>query len=222
MAVRKKASPYTREQILEAAARAFARAGLQSATMRDIAREAGCAAPSIYNYFSSKDEIIDRLVLLINDDFQRIFQEPVASGLSLRQSVELLLKHQLGKAEQRREIFAVVAALRPGVVFSALDSGTGKNQKKRPTTLIEVQVQRLAVWFQENASRADLDDLAYEDVARFFVGLSHAFFIKWASLGLPTGWLVERSGLLLRLFMNGVSPAGAPGRKQPRSRSREE
>jgi len=43
-----------RNQILDAAARLFARKRYRGATIREIAREAGAAEGSIYNYFDSK------------------------------------------------------------------------------------------------------------------------------------------------------------------------
>lgn len=47
-----------RAALLEAAARHFAASGFESASMRDIARDAGMLAGSIYYHFSSKDELI--------------------------------------------------------------------------------------------------------------------------------------------------------------------
>jgi AcrR family transcriptional regulator len=46
-----------REDIVEAAARAFSRHGHRRVTMQDIAREAGYTAASLYTYFRSKKEI---------------------------------------------------------------------------------------------------------------------------------------------------------------------
>ncbi|MEX2426483.1 MAG: TetR/AcrR family transcriptional regulator [Thermomicrobiaceae bacterium] len=46
-----------REAILAAAARLFARKGLSSATMADIASEADLSAGAIYRYFDGKDEL---------------------------------------------------------------------------------------------------------------------------------------------------------------------
>ncbi len=59
----------TRADILNAAARAFARTGYQSVTMRDIAREAGYTAAALYTYFENKQEIVAALVKLVVDEF---------------------------------------------------------------------------------------------------------------------------------------------------------
>ena len=50
-----------RSQILAAAAVIFARKGFDRATIADIARAAGLAEGSIYNYFRSKDELLAHL-----------------------------------------------------------------------------------------------------------------------------------------------------------------
>lgn len=50
-----------RTRILEAALRVFARKGLQSATMPDIAAEAGMSAANLYHYVRSKDAILEAL-----------------------------------------------------------------------------------------------------------------------------------------------------------------
>ena len=47
-----------RNQILDAAARLFARKGYKGATIREIAREAGVAEGTIYNYFDNKHDLL--------------------------------------------------------------------------------------------------------------------------------------------------------------------
>ena len=46
-----------REEILSAAVKIFARKGMQSATMAEIAEEAGISAGAIYRYFSNKEDL---------------------------------------------------------------------------------------------------------------------------------------------------------------------
>ena len=46
------------QQIIDAAVRVFARKGYWSSRVRDIAREAGIAAGTIYLYFPNKEEIL--------------------------------------------------------------------------------------------------------------------------------------------------------------------
>ena len=50
-------SDVTRTRVLEAAIQAFARGGLQNASIAEIAREAGLTSPAVYRYFSSKRDL---------------------------------------------------------------------------------------------------------------------------------------------------------------------
>jgi AcrR family transcriptional regulator len=71
-----------RREILEAAARVFARRGFDRATTRDIAREAEVSEGTIYNYFASKQELVTALVDVVRGEFAVLLASlaPEASG----------------------------------------------------------------------------------------------------------------------------------------------
>ena len=48
----------TRERILEAALKLFTGQGFEATTTRDVAREAGIATGTLFNYFATKEEIL--------------------------------------------------------------------------------------------------------------------------------------------------------------------
>lgn len=52
----------TRERILDVAERLFARGGLAGTAVRDIAREAGLTAPSLYNHFDGKQALYEAVL----------------------------------------------------------------------------------------------------------------------------------------------------------------
>lgn len=60
-AMRKHTRAAYQEAILEAAANVFARVGFVDAKMADIAAEAGVSVGTLYNYFASRDDVIDSL-----------------------------------------------------------------------------------------------------------------------------------------------------------------
>ena len=53
---------YRQKQILDAALAVFSRKGYGEATIPDIAREAGVAVGTIYNYYESKRDLLVSLV----------------------------------------------------------------------------------------------------------------------------------------------------------------
>jgi TetR/AcrR family transcriptional regulator, cholesterol catabolism regulator len=64
---RRPAAPHAdnrRDALLLAAARHFARGGFEAASMRDIAREVGMLAGSMYYHFASKDRLIEDVYAL--------------------------------------------------------------------------------------------------------------------------------------------------------------
>ena len=59
----------THQKLLEAAARVFARCGLEGATTREIAREAGVNEVTLFRHFQSKDKLLSAVL-------QRTFDRP--------------------------------------------------------------------------------------------------------------------------------------------------
>jgi AcrR family transcriptional regulator len=69
----------TTDQILEAAARVFADQGLHAASLRAIAKEAGCDPALIYYHFDSKEDmfmaLLDRCVPALSEALTRLARE---------------------------------------------------------------------------------------------------------------------------------------------------
>ncbi len=49
-----------RKKILEASMRVFAKKGVENTKMKDIAKSAGIGKGTIYEYFNSRDEILQK------------------------------------------------------------------------------------------------------------------------------------------------------------------
>ena len=56
-------SESTRERILDVAEALFAERGLAGTAVRDIAREAGLTAPSLYNHFDGKHALYEAVLV---------------------------------------------------------------------------------------------------------------------------------------------------------------
>ena len=88
----------TRRQILDVAAKLFREHGVAATTLRDVARECGIKAASIYYHFGSKDEI---LLEILDFGIERIFS-------SVREAVGRLPKNAPFARKLRAAIHAHV------------------------------------------------------------------------------------------------------------------
>lgn len=82
---------YTREQVLEVAAKLFRTQGYSATTLRQIAETAGIQAGSIYYHFGSKDEILQEILETGVNVVQGAVEERLRmlpAGCSARQKIE--------------------------------------------------------------------------------------------------------------------------------------
>jgi len=88
-----------RRQILEAAARVFARKGYHPAKTKEIAGEAGVSEGTLYNYFGSKREILVSLTtLLVTDTLTEVLaQAPVEDE---RAFIKAILRDRFAVVDQ--------------------------------------------------------------------------------------------------------------------------
>lgn len=93
-----------REKILAAAVQLFAEYGYHAATMRDIARETGIQAASIYYHYANKQallvEIMDTHMRNLNANLERIAEKPIPTLQRLREAIANHIRlHTTYKAE---------------------------------------------------------------------------------------------------------------------------
>jgi TetR/AcrR family fatty acid metabolism transcriptional regulator len=83
-----------REQIVKAAEKVFAEKGFHEATIAEIARESGLSEPTLYEYFSSKEEIL--------------FNIPAESSRKLGKIIDFHLGMVKGTAEKLRALIYIL------------------------------------------------------------------------------------------------------------------
>ncbi|MHC3474945.1 TetR/AcrR family transcriptional regulator [Streptomyces sp. 7R007] len=66
-----------RRQILDGAARCFARNGFHATSMQDVLKEVDLSAGAVYRYFSGKDELIAAIVTEVLTQVGDVFEEAV-------------------------------------------------------------------------------------------------------------------------------------------------
>ena len=100
-----------RNQILDAATRVFAEKGFHPTTIKDIAREAGIADGTIYNYFENKTALMLGIVDRLNETDQRDEDFSKFTEVDFRSFMKAYLRHRLTvlKADNF-DIFRVVVS----------------------------------------------------------------------------------------------------------------
>lgn len=98
----------TRQSIVEAGRRVFARDGFVSARMSDIAEEAGLSLGGLYRYFGNKDDVFEAVIADVHED---LFAASTASERDFRtEPYEALLEANLGYLEHYWEFRDVMRA----------------------------------------------------------------------------------------------------------------
>lgn len=127
-----------RRDILESAAQVFARRGYAAATLAELADAAGYAAPSLYRYFRSKEEIFESLREMLLAEFRALFDAPVDRhqplATRLASLIVALQRHHAGRWEVLEPLAAQGSADERQAVLEQFVEG----------------------WLRRNASRAEL------------------------------------------------------------------
>lgn len=155
-------------QILEAAARVFARKGFHKATMKEIAREAGIAPGTIYLYFKNKKDLLVNLPRLVSEAFIEELQSLEARPLS-EAELRSLVRNQLDLALENVEIFRVLFSSLP-----LMDEQTKEEYLRRsPLRLVAVIEGFIRRGIERGAFRPVDSTIA----AWAFLGMVFVFFL---------------------------------------------
>jgi AcrR family transcriptional regulator len=88
-----------RSEILRRSADLFARHGVAATTVRQIADEVGVLSGSLYHHFSSKDAIVNEIVMTYLEHLRERYRKVLESGAAPRERLESLITASLLAAE---------------------------------------------------------------------------------------------------------------------------
>lgn len=146
-----------REQILQAAVTCSARKGFQRTTMRDICREASLSTGAVYNYFKSKEEILEALTRKGREMKQMIF-ERLKNAKSAREALREMFKYVF--VAYKSEGFRIYGPIDVETYNEAL-----RNERVRRIFLDELKslvkpvLEIIAYWQEREEIRRDIDPL---------------------------------------------------------------
>jgi len=176
------AAPPTRELILDTAERMFSARGVDGVAVRDLAREMGITASSLYNHFPGKqalyDAVIERglgpIVGVVAEAWQPGEVKPEHVQATLDRLTEHLARHpHLGRLLQRALLEDT------GAVQALLDARLGSLY--REGIAVVRRMAHDAGWREE--------EVPHLGIALF--GMIFAYFINPAALRRLTGWRDE-------------------------------
>jgi TetR/AcrR family transcriptional regulator, cholesterol catabolism regulator len=96
-----------RALIVSTAAEMFARKGIRSTTVREIADVVGVLSGSLYHYFSSKDEIVKEILMGFLDTIRAEYDEVLARGLGAAETLRAVVLVSLQVARQQPDATAI-------------------------------------------------------------------------------------------------------------------
>jgi AcrR family transcriptional regulator len=160
-----KAREQARRDILLAAAGVFSRRGYAAATLAELARAAGFAAPSLYRYFESKEEIFRSLIELMKADLRATFDAPVDAASPVADRLLALLTLQIELTRSRRDVMAFLLSS-PEVPGSpiAVEMRAG----------LSIYEKSMAAWLERHVAPGELG-CPVPIAARVLAAIGHAF-----------------------------------------------
>lgn len=96
------------DRIREAAVTVFSREGFHNARMEAVAREAGVAVGTIYNYFASKEDLLLAIFQAEFEERIRFYEKLQQSGLSIPEQIRQLLAGHFAAFEKQAPLAQVL------------------------------------------------------------------------------------------------------------------
>ena len=115
-----------KEQIIVAAMKLFAEKGVQASPMSAIARAANTGMGTIYNYFATKEELINAIYLYIKRSEIHLVAETMEKGLSLKARFFLFYRSFVHFYLQHPESFAFMDQFHSSPIITAATRQAGQ------------------------------------------------------------------------------------------------
>ncbi|PRP91053.1 Fatty acid metabolism regulator protein [Enhygromyxa salina] len=195
--VREESRAAYREAILEAAMRLFGQTGFHEAKMSEIATEAGVATGTLYNYFSSKEEIFQSI--LDNGRAQLVFEvEQLAAVEDPLARLAEIVRVMFAFLEEHGALFTVYMQLGGDPTnFRRANNCEDEQFHHHFLTLLSASISEAGDRIRQ--------DYPAETLAWVFGGLMHGAITQWIFGGCKPG-LREQSDLIMDMFLNGATP----------------
>lgn len=188
-----------RAEILEAAERVFARAGFNSATMNDIAREAEFGVGTLYSFFPSKEELSMAFVEAHSGEMVRLAGEAASSVSDPRVKISAVIDALLNFFQSHHDLFQRYIYECP-----ALGVYQGNSLTAGVFTIYKELLKTLEGIVRKGVEKKVFRRVDPFDSALALLGLIMEFVFYWAHVE-PDRDLAAKRDTIADLYLKGVA-----------------
>jgi TetR/AcrR family fatty acid metabolism transcriptional regulator len=199
--LKRTASDVYRAAILEAAERVFGQRTFAEAKIADVAREAGVAAGTLYNYFDSKEAIFRSLVEKLGEEMLGRLRPLADSSDPPLRRLMAMVQVILGYVEEHRQMFVVLTELGP-MAELGMARAAGETADRVRKSIVGQFEDTVAEAMNAGQLRHDLGAVT---LTHALLGIVHGQLQAWLVAGGKRG-LVARAELFMELFLHGAGP----------------
>jgi AcrR family transcriptional regulator len=169
------------QSIQEAAIRVISRKGMASATMQEIAEEAGVAKGTIYLYFRDREELVEKTFETAIGELHKRIDAALESDGPFAQRLRAVITAKLAFFNENREFFRLYHTLR-------MPEGSATQQRRQKRTCqpqYRARVDRLAAHLKSAMDAGEVRPLDPKRLALFLIETSTAIVLERLSEDAP-------------------------------------
>lgn len=188
------------QSIQEAAIRVISRKGMASATMQEIAEEAGVAKGTIYLYFRDREELVEKTFETAIGELHKRVDAALDSEGTFEQRLRAMTTAKLAFFNQNREFFRLYHALK-------MPEGNVSQQRRQKRTCqpqFRARVERVATALKEAMDAGEIRPLDPNRLALILIETSTAIVLERLSEDAPPPES-EDVELIVSTLLSGIS-----------------
>jgi AcrR family transcriptional regulator len=169
------------QSIQEAAIRVISRKGMASATMQEIAEEAGVAKGTIYLYFRDREELVEKTFETAIGELHKRIDAALDGEEPFAQRLRAVITAKLAFFNENREFFRLYHTLR-------MPEGSATQQRRQKRTCqpqYRARVDRLAAHLKLAMDAGEVRPLDPKRLALFLIETSTAIVLERLSEDAP-------------------------------------
>jgi AcrR family transcriptional regulator len=162
------------QSIQDAAMRVIARKGMSSATMQDIAEEAGVAKGTIYLYFRDRDELVEKTFERAITELGDRVDAALATEGNFEAKLRAMLTAKMAFFRENREFFRLYHSLR----FPEGDPQQQRRQRRTCQPRYRTHIAHMATVLSEAMKRGEVRKMDAQRLALFVIEGTNAIVIE--------------------------------------------